>query len=196
MSLQGEYEDDRGNRIVFPLGVSDNISITFSGKNNLISVARDVSITKLCLIMGNNGYCEIGKGTSFVDAQITISDASVVIGEECMFSWDVEIRTNDGHHIFDRRSGQRINAPRNISIGNHVWIGQDALLLHGFSIGDGSVVGAKTVTSSHFKDHVIVAGNPGRVIKEDIVWSRDSEMFFNKDGFRDAIDVWEKKYFY
>jgi virginiamycin A acetyltransferase len=51
-------------------------------------------------------------------------------------------------------------------IGNDVWIGYDALILPGVQIGDGAVIGARSVVSKNVVPYTIVAGNPARAIKQ------------------------------
>lgn len=50
-------------------------------------------------------------------------------------------------------------------IGNDVWIGMDAVILPGISIGDGAIVGAKAVVTHDVAPYAIVAGNPAKVVK-------------------------------
>ena len=51
------------------------------------------------------------------------------------------------------------------TIGNDVWIGADALILSGASIGDGAVIAARAVVTKPVPPYAIVAGNPARVVK-------------------------------
>ncbi len=50
-------------------------------------------------------------------------------------------------------------------VGNDVWIGHEATILPGVSVGDGSVVGAKAVVGSDVPPYAVVAGNPARVVR-------------------------------
>jgi virginiamycin A acetyltransferase len=50
-------------------------------------------------------------------------------------------------------------------VGNDVWIGYDATVLPGVTIGDGAVIAAKSVVSGDVPPYAIVAGNPGRLIR-------------------------------
>jgi acetyltransferase-like isoleucine patch superfamily enzyme len=52
-----------------------------------------------------------------------------------------------------------------IVVGNDVWIGYEALILSGVHIGDGAVIGARTVVAKDVPPYSIVVGNPGKVIK-------------------------------
>lgn len=50
-------------------------------------------------------------------------------------------------------------------VGNDVWFGHECLILPGVKIGNGAVIGARTVVSRDVPDYAIVVGNPGRVVK-------------------------------
>ena len=78
----------------------------------------------------------------------------------------------DGHPIFDVRTGLRINTSKPITVGNHVWLGIESVLLGGASLGSGSVVGARALVTKPFPNNCIVAGVPARVIRTDIAWER------------------------
>lgn len=51
-------------------------------------------------------------------------------------------------------------------IGNDVWIGHGAMVLSGVTVGDGACIGAGAVVSKDVPAYSIVAGNPGRVIRQ------------------------------
>lgn len=50
-------------------------------------------------------------------------------------------------------------------VGNDVWIGYEALIMPGVTIGDGAVVAAKSVVVRDVPPYAIVGGNPAQVIK-------------------------------
>lgn len=52
-----------------------------------------------------------------------------------------------------------------VIIGNDVWIGTEAIILSGVHIGDGAVVGARSVVTCNVPPYAIVAGNPARIVK-------------------------------
>jgi acetyltransferase-like isoleucine patch superfamily enzyme len=52
-----------------------------------------------------------------------------------------------------------------IRIGRNVWIGFEACVLPGVTIGEGAVVGAKAVVPDDVPPFTVVAGNPARVIR-------------------------------
>jgi acetyltransferase-like isoleucine patch superfamily enzyme len=52
-----------------------------------------------------------------------------------------------------------------IVIGNDVWIGSYAHVLSGVTIGDGAVIGARSVVAKDVRPYAIVVGNPAREIR-------------------------------
>jgi acetyltransferase-like isoleucine patch superfamily enzyme len=52
-----------------------------------------------------------------------------------------------------------------VRIGKRVWIGENACILPGVSIGDGAVIGAGSVVTKDIPPNSIAAGNPAKVIR-------------------------------
>ena len=88
----------------------------------------------------------------------------VTIGEHCVISQGVHIRDNDGHKL----DGVEGIAP--ISIGDHVWIGWESVILKGVTVGAGSVIAAKSVVTRDVPASCLAGGNPARVLRTNIVW--------------------------
>lgn len=107
--------------------------------------------------------------------------AKLTIGKYCSIAEDVTIVLG-GNHIIKNVScfsfyetkeyieeWKNCNIPRsrshgNVTIGNDVWIGKQALLLSGANIGDGAVVGAGAVIAGKIPPYSIVVGNPAKII--------------------------------
>lgn len=118
------------------------------------------------IVLGRNVSATSRVGFSAVEG-VTVS-----VGDDVMFATGVEVRADDGHPIFDVRTGRRANPARPITVGNHVWVGWGAVLLAGTTIGDGSVVGMHAVVKGRFPNNCIVAGVPARIVRRDIAWER------------------------
>ena len=53
-----------------------------------------------------------------------------------------------------------------IVIGNDVWIGYEAILLAGVTIGDGAVIGTRALVTKDVPPYTIVGGTPARVLRK------------------------------
>lgn len=188
------YTDVRGNRIIFSRDIEDSVSISFIGGSNQITISKGVSVGKLDIYCGNNALCTIGEGTEIEAAKFIIAEGSIEVGQDCLFSTAVILRNHDKHHIFDKATGKRINYAGNITIGNHVWIGYGATLLGSASIGDNSIIGTMAVTSASFPKEVVIAGNPARIIHENVCWSKDNTDFYNRNLLEECLAQEALKY--
>ncbi|MEK9933481.1 MAG: acyltransferase [Luminiphilus sp.] len=95
-------------------------------------------------------------------SRISASD-EIVLGDGCMLANGAYITDSDWHGLYDRIN--RAPEPTPVVLGDNVWVGDHATVLKGVSIGDNSVVAARSVVTSDVPDNVVVAGNPARVVK-------------------------------
>lgn len=128
--------------------------------------------------VGKNGRVAFGDFTLCNGARI-VCDAEITIGDHTLISWNVVLM--DTYRVpFDpalrraavKRAGtgwpRRIDGhaeARPIHIGRATWIGFDACVLPGVTIGEGAIVGARSVVSEDVEPFTIVAGNPARMIR-------------------------------
>ena len=195
--LGGKFVDKNENTIKISKNTSDKIffDIKKSSKCNIkignIKVSEKLNIKML----GSEGNVYIGDNTSIFQMNIVVnSHGTVKIGEDCMISHHVELQQSDQHLIFDLNTGKRINYSKDIIVGNHVWLGRECQLLAGAVIGDNSICGSRTVTSSNFPSNVIIAGVPGKIIRSDIIWARDLIEQNDYDYFNQCSDQAALKY--
>lgn len=152
-----------------------------SSENLRIDIASSrVTIGRTCNlrcveIYARGSEIQIGDGTSFTwNAQLLSHEASQIrIGKDCLFASNVIITTSDMHSIVDAHTGERINAPGPIDIGNHVWLGQNVYVLKGVRIGEGSIVGAASVVTRNVPANSLAVGTPARVVRENVTWRHD-----------------------
>lgn len=192
-----DYLDENRNHFLLEDNVSDKLVIRrLLCRNAKCTIGNNrISRRLFITLMGDSPCVEIGENSSFVDVVINVcSKGKVVIGNENMFSHSITLAQSDMHHIFDLKTGKRINYPKDINIGNHVWIGREVELLGGANIDDNCVVGARTVTSGKFPKNVIIAGCPGKIIRENIIWARDDFKIYDHDNYEQAIDKLGEKY--
>ena len=165
------------NNIIF-LGkgiILKNSTINIEGNNNIIYLSESNRDYYLNIAIYNNSVFYSGKNNYFNNIlNISISErTSVVLGDGCLFSFGIWLRTSDPHLIYDRKTGKRINLSKNIYIGDHVWVGQNVFLGKGSKIGSGSIIGANAVKSGIVYSNTICVGNPAKQIKENIFWKND-----------------------
>lgn len=118
------------------------------------------------------GVISIGSGCTFNFHCTILSKEKISIGNDVMFGWNVLINDGDGHKMIDI-DGRLISNNKAVVIRDGAWIGANATLLKGCIVGKGCVVGYQSLLTKSFdKPHIIIAGNPGRVIKENVTWEK------------------------
>ena len=128
------------------------------------------------IVRGRGGTLRIGERTTFNHAAVSMHEtANVTIGADCMFSTEVHMDPSDMHPMYDRASGERLNPPQDIVIGDHVWLGTRVLVMKGASVGSGSIIGAGSLVSGKIAENVLAVGVPARVVRENVVWTRDMD---------------------
>lgn len=169
--------------------VLDNVFFDFMVGNIKCLIGNSVSMSKSLIRMACGSLLDIGDNVTAQNNLFIrrVGLSTVKIGKDCMFSYDVELRTGDGHSIFDVTDGRNINSTEEIRknskiiIGEHVWVGMNALLMNNAKIGSGSIIGAKSLVKKEIPNNCIAAGIPARVIRKNVSWSR-------KNGSEDIMD--------
>lgn len=117
-----------------------------------------------------------------MEIQMNDENETLTIGDNCLFSWGIKARTSDGHSIVDLSTNRAVNLPKDISIADRVWVGEDVSFLKGSMISSDSVVGSRSVVTKAFESpNVVIAGFPAIVVKENIKWDRRRPSEYN-DG--------------
>lgn len=145
-----------------------------------IVLGNHVSIYAGCSFsVGPGGSCSVGDFTLLNGALVMVEER-IEIGSHCLISWNVGIADSDFHPLapaerlidaealapfFKGRPPRPKLTTRPVIIGDNVWIGMNATILKGVSIGDNSVVAAGAVVTKSVAPNTVVAGNPAVPIK-------------------------------
>lgn len=186
--------------------VLKNSHIVFNGSNNILVVDDGVEIVNSEIkINGDNSVCYIRPQKTPLYADFTVNGGccvfigkntytngklyliaserqNILIGDDGLFSFGIWIRTADPHLLYDCESKERINPSMSVLIGDHVWVGQNALILKGTHIGSGSIIGAASVVSHKtVGSNCAAVGNPAKVIKSGVFFTKDCVHNWSKE---------------
>lgn len=89
-----------------------------------------------------------------------MSIAGITLGDNVQIGPNVTIAT-DNHDLKDHY----ILKCRPVTINNNAWIGANATILPGVTVGENAVIGAGSVVTKDVPANTVVAGNPARVIR-------------------------------
>lgn len=130
--------------------------------------------------LGEKGTCSIGDFT-LLNGALLMAEKRIEIGSHCLISWNVGIADSDFHPLapaqrlldaqalapyFADRPPRPAIATAPVIISDNVWIGMNAVILKGVTIGENSVIAAGSVVTKNVPANVVVAGNPGVIVRE------------------------------
>jgi len=190
------------------------IGVKFEGSGNRIRISKGCQAKQIYAHFPNDDGCiEIGKVSRFVAtlicahrSRIIIGDgisakrkvvviaaegATISIGSDCMIARDVVVRSDDAHAIYDVVTGRRVNKARDIDIGSHVWLANEAVILGGAKIGSGSVIGWRSIVKGTIPNNCVAAGAPAVVKKRNIAWERP-HLYLSKPWEKGDLDPAER----
>lgn len=114
-------------------------------------------------------YTDFGKNIHlgknvFINADCKFQDqGGITIGDNALIGHNVVLATLN-HEEDPNKRGNLIAAP--INIGKNVWIGSNATILPGITVGDGAIIAAGAVVTKDVEAESIVAGVPAKFIRK------------------------------
>jgi len=155
LHLQGNFPMMVGNGRV---EIGDDV--TLSGNVNFVCGSK----------IYKNPVIRVGDGT-FIGFMNTFSASmEITIGRQCLFAPQVKIFDNNSHPLDpSRRTSEDTMSEQDVApvrIGNRAWLGVNAIVMKGVTVGEGAVVAAGAVVVSDVPPHTVVGGNPARVLRE------------------------------
>lgn len=178
------------NVIEAAAGVSlDRFNFVVYGNGNRIVIGRNCFFNKLEVSVGivdapaDGVSIVIGDGVTGggrVHLFAAEDNSEIIIGDDCMFSSGIDVWCTDSHAICNE-DGEVLNQGRSVVVGRHVWVGKDVKIGKNAQIADDSIVGWGSVVTSVFRQpRSVIAGNPARIVKENVLWKRERP---NKNRF-------------
>ena len=117
-------------------------------------------------------YCFIGENTRIWSAK------GIKIGDRVLISYNVSIHDSNDHPIDSELRSEHFKEilfrghvasidlnEKEIKIEDDAWIGFNATILKGVTVGKGAIVGASSVVTKDVPPYTVVAGNPARIVK-------------------------------
>lgn len=154
------------------------------------------SYTRLCFLKNiiDHPQIEVGEFTYYDDFEdvhnflknvkylFDFTGDKLIIGKYCMIASDVKFIMNGANHLTDAVStypfaifgqgwegameGKEYPYKGNLVIGNDVWIGYNATIMAGVSIGDGAIIATNAMVVKDVPPYSVVGGNPAKEIKK------------------------------
>lgn len=192
------YISGSNNKIKNRGGQKVNSRIQVSGNGNTVVIEKDAMLRSSRIrIIGNNNFVRLKSNSYISGAELwvendgcqivvgertfighhshlacTENDSKMIIGDDCMISSYVQVRTGDSHSILDIQ-GKRINVAQSVYIGNHCWVGEGAKILKGVVLEGDDVVATGAIVTKSFQKNLLIAGVPGKIIKDNITWDKE-----------------------
>ncbi|GAA2966533.1 sugar O-acetyltransferase [Lentilactobacillus parakefiri] len=106
--------------------------------------------------VGENFFANYG--CTFIDV------GKITIGKNAMLGPNTSIYSVN-HPLGAEERNQNYEYPGNVTIGDNLWVGGNATIVPGVTLGNNVVVAAGAVVTKSFGDNVLIGGNPARILK-------------------------------
>jgi len=108
------------------------------------------------LIVGK--FCSIACGVKFIFTSANHTQKSLSTYTFPLFYEEWGLDKKDITAAWDNKG--------DIIVGNDVWIGYDAIIMSGVTIGDGAVIGTRALVTKNVPPYTVVGGIPAKTIKK------------------------------
>lgn len=153
----------------------------------VINIGKDCIIGGSFIIENEKAKITVGNATTLgAGSMVVAGDADIYIGNHVVMSFDVTFYNTNSHslaveerhldlvntleYLRGNSNSRKINwakiDSKDIVVKDNVWIGFGATILKGVTIGEGAIIGAKSVVTHNVEPYTVVAGNPARAVKQ------------------------------
>jgi len=163
------------NKIIIGLNTSlPKCLVEIRGNKNTIIIKENCRISGKLRIEGNNSLIKIGNYTTIEGAELSATESkNIEIGDDCMLSNNINIKTSDSHSIIDLNDKRRINLSGNVIIKNHVWICPFVNILKNVSVESNCIIATSSLVTKNMKGNSLYGGIPAKQIKTNVSWKRE-----------------------
>ncbi len=156
---------------------SANLWRVRGSQNASLTVECDSMVAATLCFDQADAHIHIGKRT-FIGKSYIVAAEKVSIGDDVMISWGVTVVDHNSHSIsFSKRQHDVMNwrvgqkdwssvECHPVCISDKAWIGFNASILKGVTVGEGAIVAAGSIVTKDVPPWTIVGGNPAKTIRE------------------------------
>ena len=130
-----------------------------------VKLGDKVTLNRYAYVQGGNGGVRLGDRVEINNFSIVNGTGGVDIGEDTLVGPGVRIISYQHQYVRGATIRSQPVEARPIRIGRDVWLGANAIVLAGISIGDGAVVAAGAVVREDVPAYAVVAGVPATIRK-------------------------------
>jgi acetyltransferase-like isoleucine patch superfamily enzyme len=159
-------------RFEIPSSTKGNIALFAGGDGARVKIGQNTRL--ICSIrLWRSPSVEIGDNTTINNARLVSDKSDIVIGPDCMFSDDILIQSSDQHGLVNLETNQFLNSMRRqVTLGEHVWVGRGAKVMPDVTVGPGTVLGTGCIVTEDMPACVFAVGVPARVVRTNSSWTR------------------------
>jgi acetyltransferase-like isoleucine patch superfamily enzyme len=145
--------------------------IKFEGDGNVLVSLGDSGHLAVGATLYSRDTLVIGRRVVAWGIRIWVQGGTLcTIDDDCLLSESIQIRTTDHHSIIDLATWTQTNAPSDVTIGRHVWVGANCIVTKGANIGEGSIIAPAALVSGSIPDKELWGGVPARKIRGNVSW--------------------------
>jgi len=137
--------------------IGKNNSFRSSPTSNLVGINRSCAIST----HSKSAKIIIGERCGFSGTIIGAYN-QITIGNHVLFGANTTITDFDWHPVQRKGITEMVSAP--IVIEDNVWLGMNAVVLKGVSVGQNAIIGANSVVTKSIPANAVAAGNPATII--------------------------------
>lgn len=186
-SIRINFNQTRGCRVFIGHKVRGDMEINLNGDNSVVYMGDHCDLKQLQIrSRQNDDLIAIGEEVSVAGNNVWVSGygagsrtPAIIVGDDCMFSYDIVIRNTDAHPVFDANTDGQINEPKGaVHIEPHVWVGERSNILKDVTVGACSIIALGSTVTRDAPRFSAIRGVPATAsVQNDSYWARDHSDF-------------------